>query len=113
MATVTSNCRKSGSARLPTSVTDLLVGEWMRLSFEAKFVDCVDAIDGEILQVTFDTLAPGNDDVERRAPYVLISTTRLHYLGDSLDNVARQRRYSSWQSSGLTNCFQTSRPLKR
>jgi hypothetical protein len=45
----------------------------MRLSFEAKFVDCVDMIDGEILQVTFDTLPPSYDEVERRDPYVLIS----------------------------------------
>lgn len=45
----------------------------MRLSFEAKCVDCVDAIDGGILQVTFDTLPPDNDDVERRAPYLMIS----------------------------------------
>jgi len=45
----------------------------MRLSFEAKYVDCVDAIDGEILQVTFATLPPSHDDVERRSPYVLIS----------------------------------------
>src|SRR6185436_16662039 len=37
------------------------------------FVDCVDAIDGEILQVTFDTLLPSCDEVERRTPYVLIS----------------------------------------
>jgi len=50
-----------------------LFGASMRLSFEAKFVDCVDAIDGEILQVTFDTLPPSYDEVERRTPYVLIS----------------------------------------
>jgi hypothetical protein len=45
----------------------------MKLSFEAKFVDCAEAIDGEILQVTFDTLPPDSDEVERRSPYVLIS----------------------------------------
>jgi hypothetical protein len=48
-------------------------GEFMRLSFEAKFVDCVDMIDGEILQVTFDTLPPSDNEVKRRTPYVLIS----------------------------------------
>ena len=45
----------------------------MKLSFEAKYVDCVDAMDGEILQVTFDTLPPSHDELERRSPCVLIS----------------------------------------
>jgi hypothetical protein len=45
----------------------------MTVAFEAKFVSCVDAIGGEILQVTFDTLGPGKNEDERRSPYVLIS----------------------------------------
>src|SRR5262245_39901795 len=45
----------------------------MRLSFEAKFVDCVNALDGEILQVSFDTLPPSNDEEERCSPYAVIS----------------------------------------
>lgn len=44
----------------------------MKLSFEAKYVNCADAIGGEILQVTFDTLPPGRDEMERRSPYVMI-----------------------------------------
>jgi hypothetical protein len=45
----------------------------MTVTFEAKFVSCADAIGGEILQVTFDTLPTGKDEEERRSPYVLIS----------------------------------------
>jgi len=45
----------------------------MTVAFEAKVVSCVDAIGGEILQVTFDTLEPGKNEDERRSPYVLIS----------------------------------------
>ena len=45
----------------------------MTLAFEAKFVDCGDAIGGEILQVSFDTVSANHDEDERRTPYVLIS----------------------------------------
>lgn len=45
----------------------------MKLCFEAKYVECADALDGEILQVTFDTLPPGQDEMERVSPYVMIS----------------------------------------
>jgi hypothetical protein len=45
----------------------------MTLDFEAKFVDCADAIGGEILQVSFDTVPPSHDKDERCTPYVLIS----------------------------------------
>ena len=45
----------------------------MKLAFEAKFVDCVDAIGGEILQLTFDTVPSSHDEDERCTPYVLIS----------------------------------------
>ena len=45
----------------------------MTLAFKAKFVGCADAIDGEILQVSFDTKSDGEDEDERRTPYVLIS----------------------------------------
>ena|SRR5919109_2337203 len=45
----------------------------MTLAFEAKFVDCCDAIGGEILQVSFDTVSPNDDEDERSTPYVLIS----------------------------------------
>lgn len=48
-------------------------GEYMTLTFEAKLVSCVDAIDGEILQVTFDTIPESQDEDERSTPYVLIS----------------------------------------
>ena len=43
------------------------------LAFEAKFVDCADAIGGEILQVSFDTVPANHDEDERCTPYVLIS----------------------------------------
>ena len=45
----------------------------MTLAFEAKFVDCADAIGGEILQVRFDTVPSSHDEDERCTPYVLIS----------------------------------------
>ena len=45
----------------------------MRLAFEAKFVDCGDAIGGEILQLSFDSVSASHDADERCTPYVLIS----------------------------------------
>ncbi len=45
----------------------------MKLAFEAKFVDCCDAIGGEILQLSFDTVPSNHDADERCTPYVLIS----------------------------------------
>ena len=44
----------------------------MTLAFEAKYVDCADAIGGEILQVSFDTVPASHDEDERCTPYVLI-----------------------------------------
>ncbi len=45
----------------------------MNLNFDAKFVHCSDAMDGEILQVSFDTIPESQHEDERTAPYVLIS----------------------------------------
>ena len=45
----------------------------MTLAFEAKYVSCVDAIEGKILQVNFDTVPASHDEDERSTPYVLIS----------------------------------------
>ena len=45
----------------------------MTLAFEAKFVDCSDAIGGEILQVSFDTVSGSHEEDKRSTPYVLIS----------------------------------------
>ena len=45
----------------------------MTLAFKAKFVRCADAIDGEILQVTFDTAGQSEDEDERTTPCVLLS----------------------------------------
>ena len=45
----------------------------MNLTFEAKFVNCADAIDGEILQVTFDTIPESQNEDDRNTPYVCIS----------------------------------------
>jgi hypothetical protein len=45
----------------------------MKLSFEAQFISCAEAVDGEIFQVTLDTLPSTFDEVERRSPYILIS----------------------------------------
>lgn len=45
----------------------------MTLAFHAKFVSCADAIGGEILQVSFDTIPARQDESERSTPYVQIS----------------------------------------
>ena len=45
----------------------------MTLAFDAPVVRCADAIDGQILQVTFDTVPESHDEEERSTPYVLIS----------------------------------------
>jgi hypothetical protein len=45
----------------------------MTLAFDATRVDCADALDGEILQVSFDTAPEDQDEDERSTPYVLIS----------------------------------------
>ena|SRR5436190_68500 len=45
----------------------------MTLAFEAKLVECRDAIGGEHLQVSFDTVSASDDEDERSTPYVLIS----------------------------------------
>jgi len=45
----------------------------MRFAFDASVVSCVDAMDGEILQVNFDTVPTIQDEDGRRTPYVLIS----------------------------------------
>ena len=45
----------------------------MNLIFDAKFVYCGDAMDGEILQVSFDTISETQHEDERSTPYVLIS----------------------------------------
>ncbi len=45
----------------------------MALAFEAKCVDCADAMDGEILQVSFDTVLEGYDEEDRSTPYFRIS----------------------------------------
>ena len=44
----------------------------MTLAFEAKSVECTDAMAGEILQVCFDTLPEIRDEENRTSPYVLI-----------------------------------------
>jgi len=44
----------------------------MTIAFQARYIDCTEAIDGEILQVTFDSAAESQDWIHRRDPYVLI-----------------------------------------
>src|SRR5438046_1480422 len=45
----------------------------MTLAFDATTVDCADALDGQIIQVDFDTAPHDRDESERATPYVLIS----------------------------------------
>ena len=47
----------------------------MNLSFEALYVDCSNAMDGEIQQAVFDTVRDDPDGAEynRKSPYALIS----------------------------------------
>jgi len=45
----------------------------MTLAFDATAVDCAAALDGQIIQVDFDTVRHVRDESERTTPYVLIS----------------------------------------
>jgi len=45
----------------------------MTLAFDATRIDCVDALGGEILQVSFDTAPEDQDEDQRSTPYILIS----------------------------------------
>ena len=45
----------------------------MTLAFDATTVDCADALDGQIIQVGFDTMPDDRDESGRTTPYVLIS----------------------------------------
>ena len=45
----------------------------MNLAFHAEFVDCSEALGGDLLQVTFDTTPPELDRDQRKSPYVLVS----------------------------------------
>lgn len=45
----------------------------MRLAFHATFLDCTEAIGGDLLQVSFDTVEFDADEDARQTPYVLIS----------------------------------------
>jgi hypothetical protein len=45
----------------------------MTLSFKANFINCSDALDGEILQVSFDTLSANLDQHDRCSPYLIVS----------------------------------------
>lgn len=44
----------------------------MILAFNATTVECADALDGEILQVCFDTIGADCDEDHRDSPYILI-----------------------------------------
>lgn len=45
----------------------------MTLAFDATRIDCADALGGEILQVSFDTVPEDQDEDQRSTPYILIS----------------------------------------
>src|SRR6266496_2075860 len=45
----------------------------MTLAFDARTVDCADALDGEILHVRFDSAVADQEEEERSTPYSLIS----------------------------------------
>lgn len=45
----------------------------MTLAFEAQFVRCADALDGEILWVTLDTIHETENEEDRHSPYVSLS----------------------------------------
>jgi len=62
-----------GVACLPAAVPIFAFGESMTLAFKARFVSCADAIDGDLLQVTFDTKPRNEDEDGRCTPYVLLS----------------------------------------
>jgi hypothetical protein len=45
----------------------------MKVAFRAKFVTCLGAIGGEILQVSFDTKPQSMTGAKRKTPYFLLS----------------------------------------
>jgi len=45
----------------------------MTLAFDATRIDCTDALEGDILQVSFDTAPDDQDESQRSTPYILIS----------------------------------------
>jgi len=45
-----------------------MFGEAATLAFDAKFVGCADAIGGQILQVTFNTVPASHNEDERCTP---------------------------------------------
>jgi hypothetical protein len=45
----------------------------MTLAFDATRINCADALGGDILQVSFDTVPEDQDEDQRSTPYVLIS----------------------------------------
>jgi len=47
-------------------------GKRMKLAFHAKFIDCTEAIGGDLLQVTFDTIGSDADEDARQTPCVTI-----------------------------------------
>lgn len=76
-----------------------------RIEFTATRVDCVEAIDWEIFQVTFDSMGPDFDEENRTSPYLIISANfefgrrvqmEYHdgedYAGDSLDRIQLWQR---------------------
>jgi len=44
----------------------------MTIAFKTKYNDCADAIDGEILQITFDSVTESQDWKHRKDPFLLI-----------------------------------------
>ena len=44
----------------------------MTISFRAKFVDCLEAIGGDLIQVSFDTIPDSEEEDNRASPYVII-----------------------------------------
>ena len=56
----------------------------MNLSFQALYVNCSNAMDGEIQQVIFDTIRddPDAEEYIRKSPYVLISRN-FEFSGES------------------------------
>ena len=64
----------SAALREPVSV--------MKLAFLAKFVECSDALGGDLLRVDFDTLQPDADEDMRQSPWVSIGRL-FEFPGDA------------------------------
>ena len=78
------------------------------VQFRAITVDCSEAMDWEIVRVTFDTEAPDFDEENRTSPYLSISANfefgddvQLEFHDESDYNGDSLRKFDLWRSKAI------------